>query len=135
MVDKETIIHKKISYRLIYIIYILILPLAIILCLVNYQSYYSIKGIVINKNLLLEVGPNDIKYFINSNKMIINNDYYTYKIVSISDIKITNNYQNYQELLVNLNLDGKYLINNYVIDLKVKKEKKKIISYIASYLE
>lgn len=136
ILDIEIILNNN-KYHKIYsistILIICILIFIYVTTLYSYQTYYITKGKFIDNKLELIVSLDDIKYITNQNNLIINNKIYNYKITSISDeIYIDELYNNYKYLYLEvMNLNN---INNYVYELKIQKENKKIIEYLKDYL-
>lgn len=131
------IILKRQKYPYIYNIgFILLIILIIFLyisCVYKYQSYYIIKGTIKDNTLELLVNIEDIKYIHNQNKLTIGNNVYNYRIKSISDnLYVDEYFNNYKYICLEVpNLSN---INNYVYEVKLQKENKKIIEYLKDYL-
>ena len=131
------IILKRQKYPFIYNIgFILIIILTIFLyisCVYKYQTYYITKGTIKDNTLELLVNIDDIKYISNQNKLKIDNHIYKYNIKSISENLYVDEYlNNYKYIYLEIpNLSN---INNYVYEVKLQKENKKIIEYIKDYL-
>ena len=131
------IILKRQKYPYIYNIgFILLIILIIFLyisCVYSYQSYYITKGTVKDNTLELLINIDDIKYINNQNKLTIDNHIYNYRIKSISENLYVDEYlNNYKHIYLEVpNLSN---INNYVYEVKLQKENKKIIEYLKDYL-
>ena len=131
------IILKRQKYPFIYNIgFILIIILIIFLyisCIYKYRSYYITKGTVKDDTLELLVNIDDIKYVSNQNKLTIDNHIYNYSIRSISEnLYVDESLNNYKYIYLEVpNLSN---INNYVYEVKLQKENKKIIAYLKDYL-
>ena len=131
------IILKKQKYPLIYNIgFILIIILIVFLyisCVYKYQSYYITKGTIKDNTLELLVNIDDIKYIFNQNKLTIDDRLYNYNIKSISEnLYVDESLNNYKYIYLEIpNLSN---INNYVYEVKLQKENKKIIEYLKDYL-
>ena len=136
IIDIEIILNNN-KYPKIYsistILIILIITFIYVTTLYNYQTYYITKGKIIDNKLELIVPLDDIKYITNQSNLMINNKLYNYKIISVSnELYIDELYNNYKYLYLEVkNLNS---INNYVYELKIKKENKKIIEYLKDYL-
>lgn len=136
ILDIEIILKKQKYHPIYHIGTILIIILFIFLyisCVYKYQTYYITKGIIKDNRLELLVNINDIKYISNKNTLTIDNINYKYHIESISEeFYIDESLNNYKYLY----LDVKNLknIDNYVYELKIEKENKKIIKYLKDYL-
>ena len=67
----------------------------------------------------------------NHHQLIINSKKYNYEIYKIDTNAIYINKKNYQKVYLEiLNLDINYQINGYELDIKILKEKKKIINHL-----
>lgn len=136
-IDSEIIMQRKINsfvYVYIMIIIILVLSLIIFFMLFNYKTYYKTKGIVTEENdyyyIKTYIPLNNIKYLTNNNIVIIDKNKYKYSIKNIDKEYYTDNQNTYQIITIDLDLPSKYQYNNLTIELKLKKEEKKIIDYI-----
>ena len=86
------------------------------------NSYYFIEVLVPIK---------EVKQITNQNQIAINNKTYNYLIYKIDNNITYINDENYQYVYLNvINLDDSYLINGYETDVKILKERKKIIDYL-----
>ena len=86
------------------------------------NSYYFIEVLVPIK---------EVKQITKQNQIAINNKTYNYLIYKIDNNVTYINDENYQYVYLNvINLDDAYLINGYEIDVKILKERKKIIDYL-----
>ena len=131
------IILKRQKYPFIYNIGILLIMIILIFLYVsilyNYKTYYIQKGTMIDGNLKLLVNINDIKYISNQNKIKINNQIYDYYISKISEeLLVDDSFINYKYVYLKVhNLNN---IDNYVYEVKIEKENKKIIEYLKEYI-
>ena len=137
ILDIEIILTKN-KYHFIYkistILITCILVFIYITHIYSYQSYYIAKGKVIDNKLEVILPLDNIKYITKHNNLIIDDQKHSYKIVSISDeLYVDESYNNYK--YVYLEVDKINNINNYVYEIKLKKENKKIINYIKDYLQ
>ncbi len=137
ILDIEIILTKN-KYHFIYkistILITCILVFIYITYIYSYQSYYITKGKVIDNKLEVILPLDNIKYITKHNNLIIDDQKHNYKIVSISDeLYVDESYNNYK--YVYLEVDKINNINNYVYEIKLKKENKKIINYIKDYLQ
>ena len=136
LLDIEIVLNKN-KYSKIYnigtILILITLIFIYITSIYRYQTYLIVKGKVTNNYLELLLDIEDIKYISTQNKLIIDNQNYDYKIISISDnLYIDELYNNYK--YVYLEVKKLNNINNYVYEVKIKKENKKIIEYLKDYL-
>ena len=131
------IILKKQKYSFIYnvgiILIIILIMFLYISCLYNYKTYYISKGTMIDNNLKLLVNINEIKYITNNNKIKINNQIYNYHVSKISEeLYVDDALINYKYIYLKVeNLNN---IDNYVYDIKIEKENKRLIEYLKEYL-
>lgn len=131
------IILKKQKYPLIYNIGIILLLILLVFiyisCIYNYKTYYITLGTIKNNHLELLVNIEDIKYISNQKELKIDNKVYKYSIKTISENlyvdELKNNYK-YVYIKVH-NLSN---IENYVYEIKIEKENKKIIEHIKDYI-
>lgn len=136
VLEIDLILNRK-KYSKIYNIFLIILTIILIFIYIiftyKYQSYYLIKGKIINNKLELLVKINDIKYIKNNTNLKIDNTIYSYKITTISnEILIDENYNNYKYIY--LNIDNLSNIDNYVYEVKIPKENKILAKYIKDYI-
>lgn len=136
VLEIDLILNRK-KYSKIYNIFLIILIIILIFIYIiftyKYQSYYLIKGKIINNKLELLVKINDIKYIKNNTNLKIDNTIYSYKITTISnEILIDENYNNYKYIY--LNIDNLSNIDNYVYEVKIPKENKILAKYIKDYI-
>ena len=131
------IILKKQKYHYIYNIgFILMIIIAIFIYvsyIYKYKTYYITKGTIKDNNLELLVNLEDIKYISNNNILEIDNILYSYNIDKISeDLYVDDSLNNYKYIY--LTVDNLRNIDNYVYEVKLEKENKKIIEYLKDYL-
>lgn len=136
LLEIDLILNRK-KYPKIYntslIILIIILVFIYIIFTYKYQSYYVIKGKMINNKLELLVNINDIKYIKNSTNLSIDNKKYSYLLNTISnEIYVDENYNNYK--YVYLKVNNLTNIDNYVYEIKIPKENKILAKYLKEYL-
>lgn len=136
ILDVEIILKKQ-KYPAIYnigLILIIILSLFIYISFTyKYKTYYITKGTMINGNVKVLVKIDDIKYISHNNKLKIDNTPYNYTIKEISEeLYVDESFNNYKYIY--LKVDGLNNLNNYVYELKLEKEYKKIIEHITDYL-
>ena len=132
------ILNKNTNYYIKLFIYLSIIFLLFIVILLNtkYKMYYKTKGIVTSdKNLMLIVKIDKLKYVKNNNKLVIDNKEYVYSIKSINnDYEIDNNLNNYLYLYLDVSLDSKDKITNNVLNVKLLESNKKIFYYLKNYI-
>ena len=131
------IILKKQKYSPIYnigsILIIILLTFIYISNTYKYKTYYITKGTIKNNNIELLVNIDDIKYISKSNVLEINDMIYKYSINKISEeLYVDESFNNYKYIY--LDVDNLSNINNYVYEIKLEKENKKIIEYLKDYL-
>ena len=125
------IILNKSTNKLIklFIITSLFIILLLVLTLnIKYKKYYYLYGQVDNNYRLILYC--DIKYLEvlkKNNKVVINNNTYNYKILSIdTNYTILNNTNNYIQLVIDINLNSEDKITNNIFKLKVLVSNKKL---------
>lgn len=136
ILDIEIILKKQkysIIYNIGFIIVIILLIFLYVSFVYEYKTYYISKGTMQDGQLMLLVNTEDLKYVTSNNNLKINSNNYRYKIEKISEELYVdeelNNYK-YVYLLVN-NLNN---IDNYVYEVKLVKENKKLIEYLKEYI-
>lgn len=116
----------------LFIILLLVLTLNI-----KYKKYYYLYGQVDNNYRLILYC--DIKYLEvikKNNKVVINNNTYNYKILSIdTNYTILNNTNNYIQLVIDINLNSEDKITNNILKLKVLVSNKKLFYYLIDYIK
>ena len=134
------IILNKSTNKLIklFIITSLFIILLLVLTLnIKYKKYYYLYGQVDNNYRLILYC--DIKYLEvikKNNKVVINNNNYNYKILSIdTNYTILNNTNNYIQLVIDINLNSEDKITNNILKLKVLVSNKKLFYYLIDYIK
>lgn len=134
------IILNKNTNKLIklFIITSLFIILLLVLTLnIKYKKYYYLYGQVDNNYRLILYC--DIKYLEvikKNNKVVINNNNYNYKILSIdTNYTILNNTNNYIQLVIDINLNSEDKITNNILKLKVLVSNKKLFYYLIDYIK
>lgn len=120
------------TYKITFIINIVILIFIYIIFTYHYQSYYLIKGRIINNELELLVPIDDIKYINNNKELTIDNQTYLYKLNSISSEIYNYDFINYKYIYLKIN--NLTDIDNYVYEVKIPKENKILAKYLKDYL-
>jgi hypothetical protein len=131
------IILKKQKYPFVYNIGVIIIIILLIFLYVSftysYKTYYITKGTIKDNYLELIVNITDMKYITNNNIVTIDNKLYHYSINKISeDLYVDELYNNYKNIY--LKVDDLYNVNNYVYEIKLVKENKKLIEYLKDYV-
>lgn len=134
------IILNKSTNKIIklFIITSLFIVLLLVLTLnIKYKKYYYLYGQVDNNYRLILYC--DIKYLEvikKNNKVVINNNTYNYKILSIdTNYTILNNTNNYIQLVIDINLNSEDKITNNILKLKVLVSNKKLFYYLIDYIK
>lgn len=141
-IDSYIIENRKISFviNLFIIISIMIFVSLIMLSSLKYKKYYQTTGIVIrdeNKyKLTLYLDPYKLKIIKNNNVLIIDDLEYKYTINYINnEYKISNNYTNYLNVVLDIELKQEDKIENNILQVKVLESNKKIFYYLKDYLK
>ena len=136
-IDSEIILTRKIKYIVyvyVMIIIIMLLSLIIAFMLLDYKTYYKLRGLVTKDDsfyyIKLYIPLDNIKFITNNNIIIIDNKKYYYQIREIDSEYFTDNITTYQIVTINLDMPNKYKYNNLTLDLKLIKENKKIASTV-----
>ena len=99
----------------------------------DYKTYYICKGTVKDGQLVLLVNLDDLKYITSNNVLKINSDNHKYKVDKISEeLYVDEELNNYK--YVYLSVNNLNNINNYVYEVKLVKENKKLIKYLKEYI-
>ena len=137
MIDSYIIMNRSTNL----IIKVLIFNICIIMFLViwgintfEYQSYFHIhsKLLKFNSYYLLEVliPEKEVNQIAKENELLIGDKIYNYNLYDVSDYIVYQDNINYRKLYLEvLDLEDNYKINNYRLDIKIPKERKKIINY------
>ena len=136
ILDIELII-KRSRYSFVYNIGVIFLTLSLVFvyvsCVYNYKTYFISKGVFKDECIELLVQLDDIKYVVDNNILKIDGVFYEYNVKEISEnLYVDEFYNNYKYVYLKINNFSS--INNYVYDVKLQKENKKIIEYIKDYL-
>ena len=138
MINSYIILNRKTSFIIkSFLINILILITFVIwgINTIYYQSFIKLhsKLLYFESNYYLEVlvPVKEVKQITKQNQININSVKYNYEIYKIDNNVEYKNNINYQYVYLKiLNLDKEYLVNGYEMDIKIPKEKKKIIDYL-----
>lgn len=143
MIDKHVILSR--NSKLIIKVYIINFFIILMLVLygintIKYQTFFHIHSVVVNINseyyIEVLVPVNDVNEIINKNKLLIASKEYDYQIYKIIPKVKYQNQTNYQKLYLKIvNLEKKYQLDGYQIEIKIKKENKKIIEYFKNKKE
>lgn len=131
-------ILKRCRYPFVYNFgFLMIIIIMIFLYIINtykYQSYYVTSGVVKNGLVELLVLEDELKYTVNNEKIILDDREYKYSVNKISDdVYIDDNYNNYK--YVYISVVGSNSVDNYVYQVKLKKEKKALANYLLDYIK
>lgn len=130
----ESILQKKLP-KIYYLFFIFPIIIMIIICYLDFTSYYQGNFIVkkIDNNFVLTtyIAKEDLIYILQSNYFIFNDKKYTYHNIEVSEENYLDDKNNIVKLVyLESDLENIYLIDNYIINVKIKKESKKILLYI-----
>ena len=141
-ISSYIIINRQTKHLIKFYIYIsLIVFVSLILILnIKYKKYFQTKAIVINDNvnynLNIYLSPNKINIIKSNNSIIIEDKEYNYKIKSISkDYILSNDFNNYIEIILEVNLNKKDKINNNILEVKLIENDQKLFYYLKDYLK
>lgn len=131
-------ILKRNRYPFVYNFgFLMIIIIIIFLYIINtykYQGYYVTSGVVKNGFVELLVLEDELKYTLNNEKIILDGNEYKYSVNKISDdVFIDDNYNKYR--YVYILIDEIYSVDNYVYQVKIKKEKKALANYLLDYIK
>lgn len=136
LLDIEVIL-KRDKYPKIYnigIIGIIIIGIFIILASIyDYRTYLITNARVVNNQLELLIKCDDVKYVVDNNYLMIEHEKYEYKIIRIDNEVVTGMDNNIYQY-VYLDISNTLNINNYLYQIRILKEKKKLIKYLKNYL-
>ena len=138
MINSYIILNRKTSFIIkSFLINILILITFVIwgINTIYYQSFIKLhsKLLYFESNYYLEVlvPVKEVKQITKQNQININSVKYNYEIYKIDNNVEYKNNINYQYVYLKIfNLNEELLVNGYEMDIKIPKEKKKIIDYL-----
>ncbi len=120
-------------YNFTWVLLVILLITIYIIFIYKYQTYYLVKGRIINNEIELLIPTQEVAIIQNNHNLIINNTKYNYKITHINEeLCIDDNYQNYSYIY--LKIDNLSNIDNFVYNLKIPKENKILAKYLKDYL-
>mgnify|MGYP003304067771 CR=1 FL=1 len=137
MINSYIILNRKTSFISKLFLFIVLSLILLVIWGINtfyYQNYLKLHSQILyfNPNYYLEVliPVKEVNQITKQNKIIIEDKTYNYSIYKIiSDVEYIDN-TNYLKILLRIdNLDISYLVNGYQTDIKILKDKKKIIDY------
>jgi hypothetical protein len=138
MIDSYIILHRKTSIVIkVFIFNIFLIGMFVIwgINTIEYQSYFQIHSKILKFNsyyyLEVLIPVKEVYKITNQNKITIDEKEYFYHTYEIDSNVIYENNQNYQKIYLEIiSLEPEYLKNGYQVDVKIPKEKKKIINYL-----
>ena len=130
----ENILQKRLP-NIYYLFFIFPILIMIIIFYLDFTSYYNgnfiVKKIDSSYVLSFYITKEDLIYILTNNQFIFNDKEYKYWNIKISEENYLDDKNNIVKLVyLESDLENIYLIDNYMISAKIKKERKKIISYI-----
>lgn len=137
----EMFLRKKLPlvYKLISIMFILLITIIIIILNMDYFSIINTTGIIKEEDnnyyIRLVLEEKDVKYLIDNSYIVIDNKEMFYKIAEIDEELYNKDNKNYKIIYLKAKLDKEYKINNLNLKIKINKETKKIINYIIDYIK
>ena len=138
MIDSYIILNRKVSLVIKSFVFNIGLIITLIIWGINtleYQTFFHIHCKVLNFNsyyfLEVLIKEEEVNKIINQNLLLIDNKEYNYKVIKVEPEIIYKDNTNYQKIILEVpNIDNNYKKNNYHLDIKIKKENKKIIKYL-----
>lgn len=138
MINSYIILNRKPKTVIILFVHIILFLLILAIWGINtlyYQSFFHIHSKILYQNsyyyLEVLIPAKEVETIATNQILIIESKSYNYHVYKTEPNIIYQNNQNYQKMyLVVTNLEKKYQVNGYQIDVKIKKEKKKIIEYL-----
>lgn len=132
LLDIEVILQRK-KYPKIYnfgsVMIIILLIFIYIISTYTYESYYTIKGKVLDNKIELLINPEDIMYIEENSSIKLDNITYQYTIDNIgSELLIDENYNNYQYVYLKI-LDFSS-IDNRIYEVSIPKERVSLAKYL-----
>lgn len=139
-IETELILSSKLPLKKGYIVIILILIITFFALPYKYKTFINlnltVKEVEDEYMLTTYIKNKDFKYLIRNNKLIFNNKEYYYKDIIISEENYVDKDNDIAKLVyLRTDLESIYLIDNYMLTAKIKKENKMIISYLLSYIK
>lgn len=137
MIDGYIILNRRTKLIMNLFIFNIGIIVAFVIWGINtfyYQSYFYIHSKILNFNsyYLLEVliPEKEVNQIIKEDKLLIGDSVYSYAVSDVgNDIIYQNNTNYFQVYLEVFELDDIYKINNYRLEIRIPKEKKRIINY------
>lgn len=134
--NSSVIMLKKVPVKIISWITILLVFLIFILVfgiLFTYNKYEKCIGIVRGNNIVLELSPDKINKI--KDGLYIDNKKYDFEIKEISNDYIIIDNKNYYEIVLNINLEDKYKIDNNILEIYIELEKTTLLKEIFNFLK
>lgn len=132
--NSSVIMLKKVPVKIISWITILLVFLIFILVFgifFTYNKYEKCIGIVRGNNIVLELSPDKINKI--KDRLYIDNKKYNFEIKEKDYIIIDN--KNYYEIVLNINLEDKYKIDNNILEIYIELEKTTLLKEIFDFLK
>lgn len=138
MINSYLILNRKPSIIVKIFLLIIISFVIVVIWGINtfyYQSFIQLHSqiLYLTPNYYMEVlvPAKEVNQITKQNKIIIEDKTYNYKIYDISNIVEYIDNENYLSIILDIdNLDNTYYVNGYQTDIKILKDKKKIIDYL-----
>lgn len=143
MVDGYIILNRKPSLIIKAFTFNILVLLILVIWGINTLSFYSffhIHSQILNLNnsyyLEVLIPAKEVKTVTNNKKIFINTKEYQYRIYEVEPKIVYENNQNYQRVYLEIyDLEESYKINGYQLEVKIEKDKKKIIDYLKNKKE
>lgn len=141
-INTYIILNRKINLTIkLFIIISFVIFISLVFVLnIKYKKYFQTSGQVIyidnSYHLVIFLSPDKLNVIKNNDSIIIDNFGYNYKINSISnDYIISEDFNNYLEVKLDINLKEKDKINNNILEVKFLESNKKLFYYLKEYLK
>lgn len=134
--NSSVIMLKKVPVKIISWIAILLVFLIFILVFgtfFTYNKYEKCIGMVRENNIVLELSPDKINKI--KDRLYIDNKKYNFEIKEISKDYIIIDNKNYYEIVLNINLEDKYKIDNNILEIYIELEKTTLLKEIFNFLK
>ena len=138
MIDSYIILNRKSKFIIKLFLFNVLILLLLVMIGMNtfyYQKFFQFHSKIFYYNSLyyfeVLIPEKEVLAITRKNKLMIEKKQYNYQIVRIDPNIIYKDSINYQKVYLEvLHLDSKYQKNGYEVDIKILKDKQKIIDYL-----